>query len=99
MYNGTLLIWSPMGQKDLVALTGCPYYRGRCSKIGSMISSETSRLGLIAMPVSPTMKQLSMAATNGVIWLVVCIHKVLAILRSWYGASVLLKIGMVFEGL
>ena len=40
-----------------------------------------------------------MAATNGVIWLVVCIHKVLAILRSWYGASVLLKIGMVFEGL
>ena len=29
MYNGNLLIWSPMGQKDLVTLTGCPYYRGR----------------------------------------------------------------------
>ena len=36
---------------------------------------------------------------NGVIWYVVRMHKVLAILRSWYGASVLLKIGMVSEGL
>ena len=26
MYSGTLLIWSPTGQKNLVALTGFPYY-------------------------------------------------------------------------
>ena len=45
------------------------------------------------------MKQLSIAATSGVIWYVVCMRKVLAILQSWYGASVFLKIGMVFEGL
>ena len=45
------------------------------------------------------MKHLSMAATTGVIWYIVRMCEVLAILRSWYGASVLLKISMVFEGL
>ena len=40
-----------------------------------------------------------MAATTGVIWYIVRMCEVLAILRSWYGASVFLKISMVFEGL
>ena len=33
------------------------------------------------------MKQLSVAATTGVMWYVVRMSKVLALLQSWYGAS------------
>ena len=95
--------WNPVnmvtnGSKRFGRINRVPLLSGQALKLGRRSQVKPLAWGY-AMPMSPTMKQLSMAATNGVIWLVVCIHKVLAILQSWYGASVLLKIGMVFEGL
>ena len=86
------------GSKRFGRIDRVPLLSRQALKLGRRSQVKPLAWGYV-MPMSPTMKQLSMAATYGVIWLVVSIHKVLAILRSWYGASVLLKIGMVFEGL